>query len=521
MSFYRGKNSISGRRTIRERGGTFIPHLVLILSLFIFALPPLLTAGEITIINKRNSERLGTIRALQAGRYQFVSVASLADMLSISYSKNNKNKQITLEIPHNPITITAISPFIKVGYQIRQIPIDVLYRNGIFYVPIKLFLTALRDVLPFQFEYDASNLELIVKSSLENITGVSIDEKANGILIHIATTEKFSRSDIFTSQRNNWFYIDIYGGRVDTLKSFPVKSRSKKILNVAPIQLSSETARISFHSFINFKEPDIIVNNTDHEVIVSLRTRESISNDLLAELQKEREKWKIDVVVIDPGHGGKDPGAIGRNGLYEKNVTLAIAKKIKSELQRRLDVKVVMTRKRDTFVPLKRRTEIANKAGGKLFISIHIDSNPSRRLHGHTVYFLGQAKTEESRNVAQFENSVIKFEDSQNHYAGLSDASFILAANAQNSYNKESQDFAAIVDNELYKDIKDRSHGVRQAGFYVLYGASMPNILLETAFISNRNDEKKLKNKSFYGSVAKAICDAVIKFKQRYEAEVQ
>ena len=346
------------------------------------------------------------------------------------------------------------------------------------------------------------------------------DEKANGILIHIATTENFSRSDIFTSQRNNWFYIDIYGGRVDTLKSFPVKSTSKKILNVAPIQLSSETARISFHSFINFKEPDIIVNNTSHKVVVSLRTRESISNDLLTELQKEREKWKIDVVVIDPGHGGKDPGAIGRNGLYEKNVTLAIAKKIKSELQRRLDVKVVMTRKRDTFVPLKRRTEIANKAGGKLFISIHIDSNPSRRLHGHTVYFLGQAKTEESRNVAQFENSVIKFEDSQNHYAGLSDASFILAANAQNAYNKESQDFAAIVDNERHKDIKDRSHGVRQAGFYVLYGASMPNILLETAFISNRNDEKKLKSKSFYGSVAKAICDAVIKFKQRYEAEV-
>jgi len=379
----------------------------------------------------------------------------------------------------------------------------------------------MQDALPFQFEYDATNLNLVIQNSLENITGVSIDEKENGILIHIATMENFAKSDIFTSQRNNWFYIDIYGGRVDTLKAFPVKSESKKILNVAPIQLSNETARISFHSFVNFKEPDIIVNDKSHEIIVSLRTRENISNNILAELQKEREKWKIDVIVIDPGHGGKDPGAIGRNGLYEKNVTLAIAKKIKTELERRLDVKVVMTRKLDTFVPLKRRTEIANKAGGKLFISIHVDSNPSRRLRGHTVYFLGPAKTEESRNVAQFENSVIKFEDSQNHYAGLSDASFILAANAQNSYNKESQDFAAIVDNELHNDIRDRSHGVRQAGFYVLYGASMPNILLETAFISNRNDEKKLKNKSFYGSVAKAICDAVIKFKQRYEAEVQ
>ena len=226
------------------------------------------------------------------------------------------------------------------------------------------------------------------------------------------------------------------------------------------------------------------------------------------------------MVIIDPGHGGKDPGTIGGNGLYEKKATLALAKAIKEELEKRLDVKVMMTRDRDVFVPLETRTKIANQHGGKLFISIHVDSNPNKNLRGHTVYFLGPAKTEESRKVAQFENSVIRFEDSQNQYAGLSDAAFILAANAQNSYNKESQDFADIVDKEFKQDCDSYSHGVRQAGFYVLYGASMPNILLETAFASNSRDEKQLGSKEFHRSIARSLCDAIIEFKKRHEEAV-
>jgi N-acetylmuramoyl-L-alanine amidase len=225
-------------------------------------------------------------------------------------------------------------------------------------------------------------------------------------------------------------------------------------------------------------------------------------------------------IVIDPGHGGKDPGAVGRDGLFEKTVTLAIAKEIKKELEKTTGVRVMMTREEDVFMPLEMRTKIANEAGGKLFISIHADSNPNKGLRGHTVYFLGPAKTEEARRAAQFENSVIHFEESQEKYADLSDASFILAANAQNSYNKESQEIATMVDNSVNMEAKSASHGVRQAGFYVLYGASMPNILLESAFISNKNDEKLLKNKDFYKSIARALSKSVLEFKKKYENEL-
>jgi N-acetylmuramoyl-L-alanine amidase len=130
---------------------------------------------------------------------------------------------------------------------------------------------------------------------------------------------------------------------------------------------------------------------------------------------------------------------------------------------------------------------------------------------------MGPAKTEEARRVAQFENSVIRFEDSDSKYANLSETAFILAANAQNSYNKESEEFAAILDRELKSRQDADGFGVRQAGFYVLHGTSMPNVLLETAFISNKADEKLLGTRNFQVSIAEALCQSIKEFKNRYE----
>jgi N-acetylmuramoyl-L-alanine amidase len=209
---------------------------------------------------------------------------------------------------------------------------------------------------------------------------------------------------------------------------------------------------------------------------------------------------------------------VGPNQLYEKNITLAIARAAQAELEKRLDAEVILTRTTDTFVPLERRTQIANQSGGKLFISIHVDANRVKSLRGHTVYFMGPAKTDAARQAAQSENSVIQLEDSQNAYEGLSDAAFILAANAQNSYNKESQDLAALIDEEMQRESSSRSIGVRQAGFYVLYGASMPNILIETGFMTNSADRQNLSASAFQKSAARAICNAVIKFKEQHES---
>ena len=205
-----------------------------------------------------------------------------------------------------------------VGGQTRQLPIHVLFRNGVYYAPLKFFLRAIHDVLPIDIEYNEKDKILYVVNDSENITGVIIEEKGNGTLLRIKLTEKFSDSNVFTSESNGWLYVDFYGGRVDTLKYFSVKQQGRLVKQIHPIQLSSETARISFRVGGDVKDRQVILKEDPPEAIVSIRTREDISRDLLNELEKEREKWRIDVIVIDPGHGGKDPGAVGNGSFYEK-----------------------------------------------------------------------------------------------------------------------------------------------------------------------------------------------------------
>ncbi|MBN2413874.1 N-acetylmuramoyl-L-alanine amidase [candidate division KSB1 bacterium] len=473
-------------------------------------------AENISVIDKSLGKSMGTIESVRVGHYDFVSATGFAEKFNFPYELNFFLKKITIQTPQNLITINALIPYILIDNAVYQMPVNTLYKDKEFYIPIKFFIEILNGQFQYEMEYNETENALLVTTNLPNIADVSIEEMDNGVLIQINSLKKFSTSNIFTSESNGWFYVDFFGGRVDTLRSFIVENNIKRIKQIIPIQLSEETARLSFRVLPEIKEKNVYLK-TPNEVIITLRTKKKLSNDILADLEKEREKWNIDVIIIDAGHGGRDPGAIGPNDFLEKRITFAIAKELKAELQKKLDVKVLMTRESDNFIPLIQRTRFANNNQGKLFLSIHVDSNPSSRIHGHTVYILGPAKTEEARRVAQYENSVIRLEEDQNQYADLSEATFILAANAQSSFLKESEDFASILDNEIKNKCESFSHGVKQAGFQVLYGASMPSILLETAFLTNRYDIQKLKTKTFQKSMARALCDGIVKFKERYE----
>jgi N-acetylmuramoyl-L-alanine amidase len=180
-----------------------------------------------------------------------------------------------------------------------------------------------------------------------------------------------------------------------------------------------------------------------------------------------------------------------------------------------------MTRDTDVFVGLKERTQYTNTNGGKLFISIHANANESRSVRGFTIYFLGVGKTQTAVEVAQKENSVITYEKTPEAYEGYQDFDYILNEIALNSYIKESQDFATMVNGSMNRFTKIPDQGVHQAGFYVLIGASMPNILVETAFLSNVHEERLLKTNSFQQKIAEAICESIENFKKRYEKEIR
>jgi len=233
----------------------------------------------------------------------------------------------------------------------------------------------------------------------------------------------------------------------------------------------------------------------------------------------EENEW---VVVIDAGHGGKDPGAVGATS-REKNINLAVALKAGKYINENLkDVKVIYTRKDDTFIGLAERAEVANRNKADIFISIHSNAISDKRFTGAETYVLGQSMDDANLQVAMKENSVITFEqDYQTKYEGYdpnSVESFIIFSLMQNTYLKQSTEFATMIQNQFRDRVGRKDRGVRQAGFVVLWRTTMPSVLIELGFISNPDEEKYLNSVQGQDYLASAIFRAFRDYKQTIDS---
>ena len=219
-----------------------------------------------------------------------------------------------------------------------------------------------------------------------------------------------------------------------------------------------------------------------------------------------REGW---VIVIDPGHGGRDPGALGSYS-YKKNVTLAVALKTGALLEQYLkNVRIIYTRKTDVFMELSERAEIANRNKADLFISIHANSHPQKSTYGAETFVMGHHKDQQNMEVAMKENSVILLEnDYSTRYEGFdpkSPESYIMFTLMQNAYSEQSIDLASKIQAEYKTQVKRFDRGVKQAGFWVLYMTTMPSVLTEIGFISNPSEEKYINSQTGQDEIATAI----------------
>lgn len=226
-------------------------------------------------------------------------------------------------------------------------------------------------------------------------------------------------------------------------------------------------------------------------------------------------------VVIDPGHGGSDPGTIGSR-TYEKNIALSIALKLGSLIKNTFqDVDLIYTRKDDRFVPLDERTQIANAAKADIFISIHCNANPSKGPYGTETYVLGLHKSEDNLDVAMRENAVITYEEGySSKYEGYdpkSTESFIIFNLMQNAYLDQSLRFANEVQTQFREHTTRHDRGVKQAGFLVLWKTSMPSVLIETGFLSNMKEEAFLSTKEGQEYIAAAIFNAFSDYKKNID----
>ena len=227
-------------------------------------------------------------------------------------------------------------------------------------------------------------------------------------------------------------------------------------------------------------------------------------------------------VVIDPGHGGRDPGAVGLKSKEKDivlDISLRVGKKISAEYP---DVEVIYTRKTDKFIELDKRGEIANKAHADLFISIHANANKKKTPYGTETFVMGNSRSAENMEVAKRENAVILIEDDySNRYEGFdpnSSESYIYFSLLQNAYLNHSLSFATEVQ-ELFKNSAKRAdRGVKQANFLVLWKTAMPGVLIEVGFISNAEEEKYMNSEKGKEQLSDAIFQAFCSYKSRIEA---
>ena len=233
---------------------------------------------------------------------------------------------------------------------------------------------------------------------------------------------------------------------------------------------------------------------------------------------------KVTKVVIDAGHGGRDPGALGKY-TKEKDIALSIALKTGAYIEKYLpDVEVIYTRKTDVFVDLRERANIANKNEADLFISIHCNANPSSQPYGTETYIMGLHKSQANLEVAKLENAVIfKEENYADKYDGFNpnnDEDYITLALFQNAFQDLSAIFASKVQDQFRERVSLRDRGVHQAGFLVLYRTAMPGVLVETGYLTNSRDERFLNTEDGQVYLASAIYRAFKEYKRELDSRI-
>lgn len=277
-------------------------------------------------------------------------------------------------------------------------------------------------------------------------------------------------------------------------KIFPLSDPARLVIDVRG-QRPTEISRM---------EP--VVTAVPERVTVPRLDEQSAGTEKKSRQPKKTTISKIRRIVVDPGHGGHDPGAVGPNGIQEKDVVLAIGLRLRELFREELGVDVVMTRSTDVFIPLEERTAIANKVGADLFLSVHANAAPNRLAAGIETYYLNLAKTDKVAQLAAKENGT-----TLEKVSVLQAILFDLMANYKLN---DSAHLADEVQKSLYKKIRARfsdvkNLGVKQGPFYVLVGASMPSILVETAFLSNAVEESRLKDPLYQEMAAQGILEGV------------
>lgn len=483
------------RRQVARRTAAAAATALLLASTVLFAR----AEERATIVWKGESHPLGTI----GGKEFVVSDAARALGYTVSHDATT-----------GVLTITGLGHQILLGPGTAQVPVDrrivqisgpARIVSGALYAPADFFERVLFPLAGAGGSWDASKRTW----TLSPVAPPLVVEVA---VVHVApaTQVVFRLSEgtrTATSSSERGYQVRFPDVRVDP--PFPEKRYEDPL--VSAVRFAGDTASIEF------REPGLAARSypltAPDRLVVEVGRRAVPAPDVEAAEPPPAAVSPL-TIVVDPGHGGAETGAVGQGGVQEKDVTLEIAKRLAAALPKALACRALLTRDSDVAISLDDRTSIANHEKADLFLSIHANSSRAATAQGAETYYLSlEASDKLAQEVANRENqSNGNVPAPSGEGTGNPDLDFILWDLAQSAHLKESAELAEAVQTELNAVSGVDNRGIKQAPFRVLVGATMPAVLVETAFISNPEEEKKLQSPEFQQGVAEAVTRAVARF---------
>ncbi len=385
-------------------------------------------------------------------------------------------------------------------YPLSQAPIPA---EGGLKVPLDLFETIYGETMGYDFQWDHAARTLKVQRQPQRQVPVTID------IVHLqgVTTVvlQFPFQPRYRIHRAaNIVEVELIGDRLnpELVKTLPTDPL------VRDIKLGQQELRLILAQ--DAEAEDYVLQNPFRLVFDVYRKAPTVTAPTIDPTPPTRSSG-VRTIVIDPGHGGSDTGAIGPSGTQEKDLTLTLARALRARLIERMPVRVVLTRNEDAELPLETRTALANQQKADLFISLHLNSVQSPSANGAETYFSSlEASDEYAAQAAETENLVAASGDDGD---ALYDLQLILWDLAQSQFLAQSQQLAKLVQEELNDTLGLNNRGVKQAPFRVLIGASMPAILVECGFLSNPKEEKELLDPAYRSQLINALVRAVMRYR--------
>jgi N-acetylmuramoyl-L-alanine amidase len=474
--------------------------------------------GQSATVSYADGRPVERIPLIERDGTHYMSVAHAARLLNLETIIDRDLKQVTLRGGIHSVEMVIGGTVWVVDGQTVAAGVTSISEDGLFFVSLDSVAEILAPAFDNSLRWNGESRRILVGLPSPNITDLEVRTVRGRVSVNIRTVgvPKYELKPL----GENEFDVFVKGGVLS--KSLDYASEGGLIRKIDSRQESKGARfvitlgreRIS-HKVFPTSNPDGIIVLAWETALTDIPEPEFRPPRRLAwEDRFSTERVKVDLIVVDPGHGGENFGSVGPSGYTEKDFNLEVSRRLKQGFERR-GIAVILTRNNDTLVDLETRTEVANSVGADLFISIHANGYRNNDARGFEVYFLSPALDDEARTVAAMENAGAGIVS-----AGSLDpddeVAFILWDTAQNEFVVESSHLAELVDEEMATRLAIPNRGVKQANFVVLKGAYLPAVLIETGFITNHREEELLRDEAFQEMVVVGIVEAVMRFKGDY-----